>query len=129
VSQNLVQSLDASFESINLIPINAALCFIGAMLCVAVMQLSTAQGDLVGESRFGIWSRRFSFGLLGLALMWSCAYSATKGWQPWPPHVFLAFVIDIVLSLRAVQIVARCTQLKNYFKVVEARRRELSMRR
>lgn len=125
---NLVTNLDSSIEKINLIPINAALCFIGALLCLVLMQIGTQHGDMMGESRFGIWSRRFSIALLGISLLWACSYSDTKGWQPWPPHVFLAFVLDIVLSLRIVQVLARCKQLNIYFKAAEARRRNLSLR-
>ncbi len=35
--------------------------------------------------------------VLSLAMLWSLAYSTTKGWHPWPPDLFVLVAIDVFL--------------------------------
>ena len=109
-------TFDAYLESIDFIPLHFAFCLAGALLCIAVMQLSTRHGDLLGENHFQIILRRVALTGLGLALLWASSYSATKGWQPWPPDVLIIAVLDVVLGIRMVSILLRCRQL-HFFDV------------
>ncbi len=44
---------------------------------------------------------------IALALLWSLAYSETKGWQPWPPDLAIIITIIALLMVRGAAIHAR----------------------
>lgn len=101
-------------DDLNLMPIHMALCYVGAFLCLAVMQMSSHQDELIGDSKLLQLARRVSTWALGLGLLWAASFSDEKGWQPWAPDVFVIFTLDCVLFFRAITIYLRWKKVRDH---------------
>lgn len=72
-------------------------CLLGVFMALIVMQLWSNRSLIADDCVISYWSRRVGLCALALAMLWSLAYSTTKGWQPWPPDVAAKIAVDLVL--------------------------------
>jgi len=84
--------------------IHEALCVIGCLLCVAMMQCSCRHGDLINHGRFEASVWRVGFALVGLSMAWSLQDLAVMGRPPFAGHVMLIAVLDLAMVIRIGQI-------------------------
>jgi hypothetical protein len=88
----------SELESFDLRVVHALATLFGCFLAVYVMQL-WGTGELTkSEPRIFVQIRRFGLVALALTMLWSLAYSNQKGWQPWPPHLFIILAVDILMA-------------------------------
>ena len=92
-------AFSAIFDGYDLAAFHFVACLVGVIMAIYVMQLWT-RGAVVFENDcwFARHSRRFSLLILALSMLWSLAYAATKGWEPWPPYLGMLVAIDLFLA-------------------------------
>lgn len=92
-------SVDTLADVLNLNRIHFIACFVGAILCIYVMQLF-AKGALAfaGDCAVSYAIRRTALIILALSMCWAMTYSTNKGWSPWPPDVVIICAIDLLLA-------------------------------
>jgi hypothetical protein len=85
-------------EGADLRVLHTVATLLGCFLAVYVMQL-WGTGELTkSEPHIFVQIRRFGLGALALCFLWSLLYSNQKGWQPWPPHLFIIISVDILMA-------------------------------
>lgn len=91
-------SIDNLADSFDWTSVHFTLCFVGAILCLYVMKLfSTGALHVDGECFISHVLRRSSLVTLALSMCWAMTYSTNKGWQPWPPDVFVVAAVDLFM--------------------------------
>ena len=92
-------AISTILDGIDLSGVHFAACLMGALMAIYVMQLwSHGSLELQGDCFVAKYARRFSLLILTLSMLWSIAYSTTKGWQPWPPDLFGLLAVDLFLA-------------------------------
>ena len=88
----------AMFDGIDLSRVYFISSLAGSLMALYVMQLLAHDAvKIEGDCWFARYARRFALAGLSLAMLWSLAYSTTKGWQPWPPTLACTIAVDIFL--------------------------------
>ena len=50
------------------------------------------------------WSRRLSYAVIALGMIWSIKFQLERGWHPWPPEIALMLGVMIMMGLKVVVI-------------------------
>lgn len=86
-------------DGVNLTMVHFVACLLGALMALYVAKLWSR--SMIPAMTPDCWLARhvgnFALFVLSLAMLWSLAYSTTKGWQPWPPDLFVLLSIDVFL--------------------------------
>lgn len=91
-------AISAVLDGVNLSGVYFTASLSGALMALYVMLLwSHGAVEMEGDCWFARHSRRIALGAWSLAMLWSLAYSATKGWQPWPPYLLSTLAVDAFL--------------------------------
>lgn len=86
----------------------------GALLAVYVMQKTRYEAEDRNDPTWIRGIRTFVLGTLALCFLWSLTYGYDLQWNPWPPDVARAAVVDLLLALRAAAIVLRVRRTGRY---------------
>ena len=101
-------AFSAALDGVDIRGAHFVVCLLGSLMALYVMQL-WSHGAIVapGECQVSYYLRRVALWIVSLAMLWSLAYQSTKGWEPWPPDMFVLIGIDLFLASSIIVAVRR----------------------
>lgn len=86
-------------DGVDLSMVHFYACLLGALMALYVGRLWS--GGWIPLLTADCWFAKFigsaALCVVSLAMLWSLAYSRTKGWQPWPPDLAALIGVDLLL--------------------------------
>lgn len=99
----LEQVLDR-IDQLDLTRLHNVVAFLGVMMSVYVMMLTSYEQEDRADPLWLQWSRRLALATVATGYLWSLSYSSSRKWEPWPPEIMLMFGILFVMGVRGIAI-------------------------